>query len=110
MRDVFKAHLYPFGQNASLPPASTINRPVMLMPDGPNTGFLIDPQFVIANKANNGGGADARLFPYYSRAPLTATGAYWEDPRLRRVSLGIERDWDADITPPGIDARERSCS
>jgi hypothetical protein len=78
-----------------------------LLPDGANTGFLIDPQFVAANGNTNGSGADARLFPYYSRGWFpSSTGPYPPnvDPRLRRISIGRERDSTTATTPPAMSA------
>jgi hypothetical protein len=67
--------------------------PVMLMPDGPNTAFLIDPGFVATRGSSNAGGFDARLFPYYSRAGFYGSPpVYWEDPRMRRISLAPNHD------------------
>lgn len=51
-----------------------------LLPDGSNTGLLIDPQFIAANRGTRSANVDARLFPYYPRA---VTG----QPRLRRITL-----------------------
>ena len=63
--------------------------------------MVIDPQFVAANGGLSASGYDARLFPYYSRtAHHTGGTVYWEDPRMRRVSLGTERDWAAPTTAP----------
>ena len=64
-----------------------------LLPDGLNSGLLIDPMFVAVNRQTNGGGYDARLFPYYTRQaipnPLPSGSPYATsfDPRLRRVTL-----------------------
>lgn len=66
----------------------------VLLPDGTNTGFLIDPMFVAVQRQSNGSGYDARLFPYYTRQtipnPLPGNPPPYPtqfDPRLRRVTL-----------------------
>lgn len=64
-----------------------------LLPEGARSGFLIDPMFVAVQRQANGGGYDARLFPYYTRQtipnPITPGSPYPTpfDPRLRRVTL-----------------------
>jgi len=64
-----------------------------LLPDGPNSGILIDPMFVAAQRQTNNATYDARLFPYYPRQtipnPVTPSSSYPPafDPRLRRVTL-----------------------
>lgn len=66
----------------------------VLLPEGPNSGFLIDPMFVAVQRHTNGSGYDARVFPYYTRDnaipnPITPSSTYSSafDPRLRRVTL-----------------------
>lgn len=66
-----------------------------LLPDGRNSGFLIDPMFVAVQRQTNDTttGIDARLFPYYTRQTIPnpiAPGSPFPpqfDPRLRRVTL-----------------------
>ncbi|MCA9124916.1 MAG: hypothetical protein KDB11_32290 [Planctomycetales bacterium] len=65
----------------------------ILLPEGRNSGYLIDPMFVAVQRHTNGGGFDARLFPYYTRQsipnPITPGSPYPSpyDPRLRRITL-----------------------
>lgn len=65
----------------------------LLLRDGPNSGFLIDPMFVAVQRQTNNANYDARLFPYYPRQPVpnpvTPSSPYPSnfDPRLRRVTL-----------------------
>jgi hypothetical protein len=65
----------------------------LLLRDGPNSGFLIDPMFVAVQRQTNNANYDARLFPYYPRQaipnPITPSSPYPSnfDPRLRRVTL-----------------------
>ncbi len=66
----------------------------VLLPEGPNSGFLIDPMFVAVNRHTYDTTYNAQLFPYYQRQqpipnPITPASPYPSqyDPRLRRVTL-----------------------